>query len=90
MTEKSTRVSIIGDRWLILIAVIIVTITAWNSRFSLFPGAFSYWPTDDWMYVKPDVLGLDSNMIQGMVDDIMGSGFAVDSVLTVKDGYLLQ
>jgi len=50
----------------------------------------SYWPTDGWRYVKPDVLGLDGYMLQGMVDDIMGSGFAVDSVLVVKDGYLVQ
>lgn len=50
----------------------------------------SYWPTEGWRYVTPEVLGLDGYMLQGMVDEIMGSGFAVDSVLVVKDGYLVQ
>ena len=88
--KKGSRSAIIRDRWLVIIALILVGITAWNSRFSLFPGACSYWPTDDWLYVKPEVLGLNGDILQGMVDDIMGSGFAVDSVLVVKDGYLVQ
>jgi len=50
----------------------------------------SYWPTEGWRYVKPDVLVLDGYVLQGMVDDIMDSGLAVDSVLVVKDGYLVQ
>jgi CubicO group peptidase (beta-lactamase class C family) len=50
----------------------------------------SYWPTEDWRYVKPDVTGLDGYVLQGMVDEIMDSGLAVDSVLVVKDGYLVQ
>ncbi|MBN2336823.1 serine hydrolase, partial [Candidatus Bathyarchaeota archaeon] len=50
----------------------------------------SYWPTEGWRFVQPAVLGLDGYMLQSMVDDIMGSGLAVDSVLVVKDGYLVQ
>ena len=50
----------------------------------------SYWPTDDWRFVKPEATGLDGYMLQGMVDDVIGSDFAVDSVLVVKDGYLVQ
>lgn len=77
------------DRWLILTALILVTITIWNSRFVLFPRSVNHWPSDDWVYLKPEVLGVDSDMLQDMIDDIMGSGFAVDSVLVVKDGYLV-
>ncbi len=78
------------DRWLIIIALTLVAITAWNSRFSLFPGACSYWPTDEWRWVKAERLGLDKNMLQSMVDEIMESDYTVDSVLVVKDGYLVQ
>ena len=50
----------------------------------------TYWPTEEWRFVKPEILGLDGYVLQGMVEDIIESGFAVDSVLLVKDGYLVQ
>jgi len=85
MKEKN-----LNDRWLILIALTIISITAWNSRLTLFPKYITHWPTDDWKWVEPDKLGLDKNILQEMIEDIMGSGYAVDSVLVVKDSYLVS
>jgi len=42
MTEKSTKAPIIGDRWLIIIALTLVAITAWNSRYTLIPTPAGY------------------------------------------------
>ena len=50
----------------------------------------SYWPTEGWRHVKPEALGMDGHVLQGMADEITGSGFTVDGVLVVKDGYLVQ
>jgi len=90
MTKRTTKASIIGDRWLVIVALVLIGVTVWNSRLVLFPKSVRYWPTDDWLYVKPDALGVDGDMLQGMVDDMMGSGFAVDSVLVVSDGFLVS
>jgi hypothetical protein len=42
MTENRTRASIIGDRWLIVIALTLIAITAWNSRYALIPAPTGY------------------------------------------------
>ena len=42
MTEKSAKAPIIGDRWLIIIALTLMAITAWNSRYSLIPAPTGY------------------------------------------------
>jgi len=87
--ERTTKASIIGDRWLVIVALVLVSVTVWNSRLVLFPKWVRYWPTDDWLWVKSEALGVNGDMLQDMVDDIMGSGFAVDSVLVVSDGFLI-
>ena len=42
MLTKGSRSAIIGDRWLIFIALILVGITVWNSRYALMPTLKGY------------------------------------------------
>ncbi|MCW4051157.1 MAG: beta-lactamase family protein [Candidatus Bathyarchaeota archaeon] len=49
----------------------------------------AYWPTEEWRYAHPDEVGLDSDSLQRMVDDIRGSGFDVDNALVIKNSYVV-
>ncbi|MBT4321216.1 serine hydrolase [Candidatus Bathyarchaeota archaeon] len=48
-----------------------------------------YWPTDGWKYATPEQMGLDPKPLQDMVDTIESSSFSVDSVMVIKDGYVV-
>ena len=41
MTEKSDKSWVLGDRWLIIVVLVITGLTLWNSRGSLFPSSTS-------------------------------------------------
>ena len=48
-----------------------------------------YWPTNGWRYASPVEVGMDKATLDDMIDDIEGSGKAVDSVTVIKDGYIV-
>lgn len=60
MTENRTRAPIIGDRWLIIIALTLVAITAWNSRYALIPvpEGFARYANHGISFLYPDDLDL--------------------------------
>jgi hypothetical protein len=68
MVEKSDAESwVLGDRWLIIIVLIIAGVTIWNSRSSLFPPPEGYARFSDYgmSFLYPE----DLNLWQVAVDD---------------------
>jgi CubicO group peptidase (beta-lactamase class C family) len=51
----------------------------------------AYWPTYGWRYASPEERGMDSSKLQEMVEAIESypSSVKVDSVLVVKNGYIV-
>jgi CubicO group peptidase (beta-lactamase class C family) len=51
----------------------------------------SYWPTLGWKYATPEEMGLDSSILENMVEDINSqpSNIQVDCILIVKNGYIV-
>ncbi len=47
------------------------------------------WPTDEWQTSTPEEQGMDSALLQQMVDLIDEQGFAYDAVLVVRHGRLV-
>ena len=54
-------------------------------------GLTTYWPTEEWKYAAPEELGFDGARLQDMLDEIgsMPDSIQVDSVLVIKDGYIV-
>ena len=75
MTENRSRTPIIGDRWLIFIALTVVAITAWNSRYSLFPPPKGYARFSDYgiSFLYPDNMNLWENPINDDGSEVRGS-----------------
>lgn len=48
-----------------------------------------YWPTDDWIMDVPENHGMDSTKLAEVEQTIDTMDYAIDSVLVVKDGYLV-
>jgi hypothetical protein len=51
----------------------------------------SYWPKLDWRYATPEEMGMDSSILEDMVDDINSQppNIQVDCILIVKNGYIV-
>lgn len=54
-------------------------------------GLTAYWPTEEWRYAAPEEMGFDGSGLQSMLEDVESrpSMIQVDSVLVVKDGYIV-
>ncbi len=48
-----------------------------------------YWPTDGWRTSTPEEQGMNSELLNDMMDRIDESGIAVDSLLIARHGYLV-
>ena len=49
-----------------------------------------HWPTDEWIIVKPEEQGLDSNSISDMYEYIEDHSLDVHSVIIVRNGYIIS
>jgi CubicO group peptidase (beta-lactamase class C family) len=65
--------------------------SSFESRFEAFPETSLpvYWPTESWKTARPAEVGIDSKMLEEMTNIIREGDRVVDSVLVVKDGYLV-
>ena len=48
-----------------------------------------YWPTDGWLNTTPEEQGMDSGLLNEMIDRIDELDVLIDSILIVKNGYLV-
>lgn len=48
-----------------------------------------YWPTEGWKTASPESQGMESNLLLKMLDTIWEKDIAIDSVLIVRNGYLV-
>jgi CubicO group peptidase (beta-lactamase class C family) len=48
-----------------------------------------YWPTDGWERVSPEARGFDSARLAQGLRNLQEKGIAIDSLLIVRDGYLV-
>jgi CubicO group peptidase (beta-lactamase class C family) len=49
----------------------------------------SYWPTEGWRASTPEQQGMDSEMLAEMLETIQEQGHNIDSVLVVRNGYMV-
>jgi CubicO group peptidase (beta-lactamase class C family) len=49
----------------------------------------SYWPTEGWRTSTPEKQGMDSEMLAEMLETIQEQGHNIDSVLVVRNGYMV-
>jgi len=49
----------------------------------------SYWPTQGWKTASPESQGMDSYLLIEMLDTILKKGLRVESVLIIRNGYMV-
>ena len=66
-------------------------VSSFESSFEAFPEAALpvYWPTEGWRTASPEEVEIDPEMLAEVVEIIRADERVVDSVLVVKDGYLI-
>jgi len=50
----------------------------------------AYWPTDSWRITAPETVGMDSGVLNGMIDHVVGDGIGADSVMVIRHGYVVS
>ena len=50
----------------------------------------SYWPTGGWRYASPEDVGIDGGVLDEMIEHVKSSGMGADSVLVIRNGYLVS
>jgi len=48
-----------------------------------------YWPTEGWRVARAEDVGISYEVLEGMVDHINAWGIGADSVMVIKDGYVV-
>lgn len=48
-----------------------------------------YWPTNGWLNTTPEEQGMDSSLLNEMIDYIEEEDIAINSVVVVKNGYIV-
>jgi CubicO group peptidase (beta-lactamase class C family) len=56
---------------------------------ALTPASESYWPTDGWRTSTAEAQGMDSEMLDEMVETIQEQGYGIDSVTVIRSGYMV-
>jgi len=49
----------------------------------------AYWPTEGWRVARAEDVGISYEVLEGMVDHINAEGIGADSVMVIKDGYVV-
>jgi len=81
-------------RRLIILVIITVALVAGCARRAApappdAPPPQSTWPTSGWRTSTPEEQGIDSGMLASMLDTIQQEGYAIDSVLVVRNGVMV-
>ncbi|MFB0558878.1 MAG: hypothetical protein ACETVY_07165, partial [Candidatus Bathyarchaeia archaeon] len=50
----------------------------------------AYWPTDDWRTATPEAVGMDPELLDGMIEHVVGNGIGADSILVIRHGYIVS
>lgn len=50
----------------------------------------AYWPTDGWRTATPEAVGMDPELLDGMIEHVVGNGIGADSILVIRHGYLVS
>jgi CubicO group peptidase (beta-lactamase class C family) len=48
-----------------------------------------YWPTEGWRVASAEDVGVSYDVLEGMIEHINAEGFGPDSVMVIKDGYVV-
>lgn len=75
----------------------IISLSLFFILFSIFPFTISvtkalerdYWPTEEWQISKPRKQKMDSSKLDEMTEYIESNSLPVDSVLVIRNGYLI-
>lgn len=89
---ESSRVSAIMVVMLILlIGNVNVGATSIKPVYDLSPSNVSrdYWPTERWQNTTPEEQGINSALLQDMVDYIDEESYSIDSVIVIRNGYIV-
>ncbi|MFX0062876.1 MAG: serine hydrolase domain-containing protein [Candidatus Hermodarchaeota archaeon] len=70
---------------LMLIAFFPVCGSIVNSKSSV-----DYWPTEEWQSTTPEEQNMDSSKLDAMIDYFVKQHYAVDSVLVVRNSYIVR
>ncbi len=75
----------------ILIALVILSLAAGcaGSTETAAPETGAYWPTEGWRTSTPEEQGMDSTELEEMMEYIDQQGLAIDSVVVVRNGYIV-
>jgi CubicO group peptidase (beta-lactamase class C family) len=49
----------------------------------------AYWPTEGWRVARAEDVGVDYGVLEGMVEHVNENGIAADSVMVIKEGYVV-
>ena len=72
-----------------LFALIMSAVVIFNSGCGLFRSSNEInWPTNGWKVKKPEDVGLDSELITSMLEDIENSGLDYDGLIVVHKGVI--
>jgi CubicO group peptidase (beta-lactamase class C family) len=69
--------------------VIILSFAIWWNVGSAADEKPNYWPTKAWRTASPESQGVDSNLLEDMLDKIWIEDLDIDSVSVVRNGYLV-
>lgn len=50
----------------------------------------AYWPTDGWRTATPEAVGMDPELLDGMIEHVVSNGIGADSMLVIRHGYLVS
>jgi CubicO group peptidase (beta-lactamase class C family) len=71
-----------------LFLIILTLVICWNFG-SAADEKPDYWPTKGWRTVSPESQGVDSNLLENMMDTIWKKNLDIESVLIVRNGYIV-
>ena len=83
MIENKTNKSIFQ-----LLVVILVVLLSWNFGLAKEEKP-DYWPTKGWKTASSESQGMDSKMLVSMLDIIARKNLDIDSVLFIRNGYIV-
>lgn len=69
--------------------IVILSFAIWCIFGLAADGIPDYWPTKGWRSASPESQGMDSNLLQNMLDKIWKEDLDIDSVLVVRNGYVV-
>ena len=83
--ERSNLALFFSLAWLIILAVQ----GACRPAVDLIDDTETTWPTESWEVEEPEVVGMDPDLVQGMLDEIDASGINLDGVVVIHQGMIV-